>query len=70
MPAEIAAQRRVERGEIVDRFEAEDIAFMKAVRQGYLSIAKQFPTRCRVIDATQSVEEMAATISQQIQSLE
>ncbi len=70
LPAEIAAQRRVERGEMVDRFEAEDIAFMKAVRQGYLSIAKQFPIRCRVIDATQSVEEMATAISRQIQSLE
>ncbi len=69
LPAEVAAQRRIGRGEPVDRFEAEDIAFMKAVRQGYLDIAKQSPLRCRVIDATQSAEEMAAVIEQQVRLL-
>lgn len=69
LPAEVAAARRIERGEAVDRFEAEDIAFMKAVRQGYLSIAKAQPKRCKVIDATENIEQMAKAIWQAVSTL-
>lgn len=69
LPAEVAAARRIERGEAVDRFEAEDIAFMKAVRQGYLSIAKEQPKRCKVIDATENIEQMAKAIWQVVSNL-
>lgn len=69
LPAEVAAARRIERGEAVDRFEAEDIAFMKAVRQGYLSIAKAQPKRCKVIDATENIEQMAKAIWQAVSNL-
>lgn len=69
LPAELAAKRRIGRGEAVDRFEAEDIAFMKAVRQGYLSIANAEPQRCKIIDATQTVEQMATAIQQQVDAL-
>lgn len=69
LPAEVAAARRIERGEAVDRFEAEDIAFMKAVRQGYLSIAKEQPKRCKVIDATENIEQMAKAIWQAVSNL-
>ncbi len=62
LPAELAALRRVERGEATDRFEAEAISFMQAVRRGYLAIAQSQPARCKVIDASQSVEAMAADI--------
>lgn len=69
LPAELAAERRIGRGEAVDRFEAEDIAFMKAVRQGYLSIANAEPQRCKIIDAKQTVEQMATAIRQQVDAL-
>lgn len=64
LPAEVAATRRQQRGEAIDRIEAEDIAFMKAVRQGYLAIAKAEPERCRLIDAGKSVEQIAKAVWQ------
>ncbi|PID65720.1 MAG: dTMP kinase [Gammaproteobacteria bacterium] len=66
LPAEVAARRRLERGESSDRFEGENMAFMKAVRQGYLSIAQNEPTRCKIIDAKQTVEQMSAAIWQAV----
>lgn len=59
LPAEMAAQRRTKRGEIADRFETEAITFMKAVRNGYLSIAEREPERCKVIDAQQTIDTIA-----------
>lgn len=66
LPAETAAVRRDQRGESVDRFEAEQLSFMQTVRQGYLSIAESEPKRCSVIDATKSVEAMAMRIRNEI----
>ena len=45
-----------------DRFENLDLDFHTRLRDGYLQIAKDHPARCRVIDATLSVEDMAAEI--------
>ncbi len=69
LPAETAAERRIERGEASDRFEDEDIAFMKKVRNAYLDIAKQEPTRCKVIDATDNIEQMSKNIWQAVKTL-
>lgn len=66
LPAELAAQRRDTRGEDDDRFEAEAITFMQKVRNAYLNIAKQEPNRCKVIDATRNVDEMARQIRELI----
>lgn len=62
LPVEIAANRRAVRGETVDRFEAEALTFMQAVKDGYLAIAAKQPNRCQVIDATQSIDSMQAAI--------
>lgn len=66
MPAEIglarAGERRVRKGEGVDRFEDEDLSFHRSLRQAYLAIAKAAPQRCAVINADQSADEVAAAI--------
>ncbi|MBS9777215.1 MAG: dTMP kinase [Gammaproteobacteria bacterium] len=69
LPAEIAAKRRIERGEEVDRFESEAISFMQDVRNGYLTIANSEPARCKVIDARNSVDDMSLAIWQQVELL-
>ncbi len=69
LSAEIAAKRRIKRGEASDRFEDENISFMKKVRNGYLDIAQKDPKRCKLIDATDTVDKMAENIWQAVQSL-
>ncbi|WP_414470989.1 dTMP kinase [Microvirga sp. M2] len=66
MPAETglarAGERRARKGEGVDRFEDEDLAFHRALRQAFLAIARAAPQRCAVIDADQSADEVEAAI--------
>lgn len=44
---------------VEDRFERKGLAFHKLLREGFLAIAKAEPERCKVIDASQSVEAVA-----------
>lgn len=44
------------------RFEGMDIAFHRSVREGFLALAKAEPERCRVINASRSVEEVQRDI--------
>ena len=48
----------------LDRFEQEHIEFFNRVRQCYLDIAQQQPQRCAVIDASQPLERVAASLTQ------
>ena len=52
-----------------DRFEKEDVAFHKKVRQGYLKLAAEESERWLVIDAKQSKEEIADIIWQKVSQL-
>ena len=45
-----------------DRFENEELAFHRQVREGYLSLVKEEPERFRVIDASQDI----ATIHREV----
>ncbi len=45
-----------------DRFEKLEMGFHHKVREGFLTIAKNEPERCVVIDATASVDAMAGAI--------
>lgn len=45
-----------------DRFESEHAAFFERVRQAYLTLAQQYPTRYRVIDAAQPLEAVQQRI--------
>ena len=50
------SQKRV--GSEKDRMESAGIEFFQKVRQGFLEIAKQEPKRVKVVDSTQSIEEI------------
>ncbi len=66
LPAETglarAGERRVNKGEGVDRFEEEGLSFHQSLRQAFLSIAQVDPKRCAVINANQSPDEVEAAI--------
>jgi dTMP kinase len=49
------------RGEL-DRFEQEDVAFFERVRNAYLRLAGEHPTRFRVIDAARELPQVQADV--------
>ena len=59
---EESARRRAARGEAPDRMELEGDAFRARVRAGYLERARIHGGRIAVVDASGTVEEIAATI--------
>lgn len=69
MDAAAALARRDKTGNNPDRLESEKVEFFEAVRQGYLQLAAAEPQRFFVVDATASVEEMAAVIRARVDEL-
>ena len=67
-PADIGMQRTMNRG-YSDRMESEDISFYERVRKGYLNLANEEPNRFRLIDATQSLQEVQADIKNHLDLL-
>ncbi|OQK15687.1 thymidylate kinase [Methyloprofundus sedimenti] len=61
-PVQLGMQRATHRGKL-DRFESEKMVFFEKVRQTYLTIAEQQPERVKIIDATQSLENVQSQIS-------
>ena len=69
LPLEEGRRRVAQRqGENLDRMEAENSRFHQAVRDGFLTIARQEPARVKVIDARQSVQAIAQTIRQEVEN--
>lgn len=54
-----ARQRTVE---TPDRFEGEQLAFHRRVREGFLTVAREEADRVRVLDSTRRTEEVSAAI--------
>ncbi len=52
-----------------DRFEQQDIAFHRRVREGYLKLAREEPERWLVIDATHSKDKIAQIIWERVSTL-
>ena len=52
-----------------DRLEGETLEFRERVRQGFLEIAQQEPNRFLVVNAEDTVENMAAVIAKRVDSL-
>jgi dTMP kinase len=69
LDAAASLARRSKTGEEPDRLEREKVEFFEAVRQGYLSLAAAEPTRFFVVDARQTIEEMAAQIRVRVDEL-
>ncbi len=67
MPAEDGLARK--EGREKDRFEREELAFHKRVRQGYLELARSEPKRWLVIDAKQPKEKISQVIWQRVSQL-
>ena len=66
---ESAAFQRLRQGRpeaLHDRMEEQPPDFYRAVREGYLQLARTFPDRVRVIDATQPPETIAREILAQL----
>ena len=69
LDAAASLARRSKTGEEPDRLEREKVEFFEAVRQGYLSLAAAEPERFFVVDAHQTIEEMAAQIRVRVDQL-
>ncbi len=67
LPVEKGLARK--KGNKPDRFEQEDTAFHRRVRQGYLELAKAEPDRWLVVDAAQSKDKIAEIIWQKVSQL-
>jgi len=68
-PVEVAAGRARSRGGQADRFEAERADFFERVRAAYLAILAREPGRVRLVDATRSVDEVAAAVAAEVDGL-
>ena len=68
LPVEIGLSRALARRGAEDRFERLGHAFHERVRAGFLDIARSAPERCAVIDATASIESIAAAIADVLKS--
>ena len=66
LPTEIGESRAGERS-APDRFEQQKLDFKQRVRDCYLQRAKTNPERMKVIDASQSLEAVKASVMQKMQ---
>ncbi len=68
LPATAALARARARSLPPDRLEQEPAAFYEAVRAGYLALARAFPERFVVLDASASADDLEAAIWNQLTS--
>jgi dTMP kinase len=64
---EAGLARAKSRGDL-NRFEAENLAFMQRVRQAYLDRAAAAPQRCVVLDAGQAIEDVRRQLLSTLES--
>jgi dTMP kinase len=65
VPVEVGLARRG-RNATESRFEDKGVAFHQRVRDGFLQLAAEEPARCRVIDAAQGADAVAAALREAV----
>lgn len=68
LPVELGLQRRRKEGNL-NRLDAFALDFHRAVRQGYLALARAEPARWAIIDARPPIEAVQRAIRQRIEPL-
>jgi len=58
--------RVLSRARSMDRYDEMELSFHSRVRAGFMTIAQSNPGRCRVIDASASIEDVATAIRQEV----
>ncbi len=64
LPVEAGLQRELQQ----DRYARMGVAFHNKVRDAFHDITRREPNRCAVIDATQSIDQVAAAIWSVVQA--
>lgn len=64
-PAEIGMQRAAARGD-ADRMDSQELSFYRRVRSGYLTLANAHPDRFAVVDASQPLDQVQASIAVEV----
>ena len=68
VPIEVARER-LDAARAADRFEQEKADFFSRVREGYLSRARQYPGRIRVLDSSVPLERVRSAIRAELEQL-
>lgn len=68
LPVEVGLARAGSRSK-PDRIEQEKAEFFEQVRQRYLELAETWPERIRLVDASQTPEEVATQVRRQLRGL-
>lgn len=61
--------RRNRKANKVDRLELEEIEFHRKVRNGYLEIARQYPSRIKIIDGSKGIEDIHRQVISEMESI-
>lgn len=63
MPPDAALRRGLARQSGEDRFEDMGLDFQERLRDGFLDLAKEHADRCRIVDGSRSVEDIAKDVA-------
>ncbi|MBP6940148.1 MAG: dTMP kinase [Syntrophorhabdaceae bacterium] len=62
-------KRKAAFNNVMDRFEKEDLAFHRRIKDAYLKLSREEPKRFLVIDGTESIENIEALIRKNVENL-
>jgi len=68
LPVDAGLARAGQRGDSEDRYERMGNGFHQRLRDGFLEIAKADPARCRIVDASDSIDGVHEQIISQVNS--
>ena len=66
LPVEIGLKRVGARAGHDDRYEQKNMAFHQTLRDAYLDLAKQYPARIKIVDASSEADKVAASAAETV----